>query len=169
MISTSGVKSRLTWKRGLALAVVAGAFLFLGPAAGQFLSAQGAADIFASPVQAGCYLARVDRCKIHVDPFTINLATGKKLVRFQLVAIRGGSQTVIYDFRPDQSNPPPVSGSTFTPSLVAKDYAARCTETYSISLQGQDSGDPSLLNLGSTNQFTCPVATYSIDMPVIRK
>ncbi len=34
---------------------------------------QGAVNIFASPVQAGCYLARHDLCKIHVDPFTINL------------------------------------------------------------------------------------------------
>ena len=82
-------------------------------------AAQAAPEVFASPVHAGCYLAKNDRCKIHIEPFTIDIASGKKLVKFQLVAIRGGTgaQTVIYDFRPDVSNPVPLLGSTFTPSL----------------------------------------------------
>src|SRR5512143_2055979 len=58
-----------------------------------------APEILASPVHAGCYLARADRCKIHVEPFTINITSGKKLVLFRLVAIRGstGLQTILYD------------------------------------------------------------------------
>jgi hypothetical protein len=126
-------------------------------------------EVYASPVHAGCYLARSDRCKIHVEPFTINLASGEKLVKFRLVATRVGSgtQTTIYDFRPDQSNPLPVSGSAITPSLVAKDFAATCGQTYSISLQGQDTGDANLLNLGSTGQFTCPKGTYRQFLPMI--
>lgn len=127
-------------------------------------------EIFASPVHAGCYLAKADRCKIHVEPFTINIASGKKLALFRLVAIRGtGPQTIIYDWRPDQSNPAPASGTTYTPSRVAKDFAATCGETYEISLQGRDTGDTNVLNLGLTDQFTCPVGTYRLFLPLIRK
>ena len=127
-------------------------------AADAVVAPPAAPEIFASPVHAGCYLARADRCKIHVEPFTINIASGKKLAQFQLVAIRmgTGTQTVIYDWRPDQSNPVPSIGTTYTPSLVAKDFAARCGETYEISLQGKDSGDTNVFDLGLTGQFTCP-------------
>jgi hypothetical protein len=127
-------------------------------------------EIYASPVHAGCYLERVDRCKIHVEPFTITVTTGTKLVQFRLVATRVGSTpAVIYDFRPDVSNPLPLSGSTITPSLVAKDFAAHCGETYAIILQGQDTGDRDLYNLGTTGQFTCPQGTYSLYLPMLRK
>jgi|GEM_PF-1028607 hypothetical protein len=135
------------------------------------VAAPGVPEIFVSPVHAGCYLAKLDRCKIHVEPFTINLASGQKLVLFRLVAIRSstGLQTTIYDFRPDQSNPVPYSGSTFTPSPVAKDFAALCGESYQISLQGRDTGDTNLYNLGLTDQFTCPIGTYLNLLPLIRK
>ncbi len=130
-----------------------------------------APEIFASPVHAGCYLARADRCKIHVERFTINIASGKKLALFRLVAIRGstGLQTIIYDWRPDQSNPAPASGTTYTPTLVAKDFAATCGEAYEISLQGRDTGDTNVFNLGLTDQFTCPKGNFSNYLPSIRK
>ena len=130
-----------------------------------------APEIFASPVHAGCYLAKADRCKIHVEPFTINIASGQKLALFQLVAIRTGTgvQTTIYDWRPDQSNPVPETGTTYTPSLVAKDFGARCGETYEISLQGKDTGDTDVFNLGVTDQFTCPIGTFRVYLPAIRK
>lgn len=117
-----------------------------------------APTVYASPVNAGCYIAAPGQCKIHVDPFTINIASGTKLVLFRLVAILSGSfaQRVIYDFRPDQSNPPPSSGTTFTPSLVTQDFAATCGNSYEVALQGQDSGDTTLYNLGLTGFFTCP-------------
>jgi hypothetical protein len=79
-----------------------------------------------------------------------------------------GAQTVIYDFRPDQSNPVPASGNTFAPSLVAKDFAATCSQTYEVSLQGMDSGDANMLNLGLTGQFTCPTGTYTVFLPAVR-
>jgi hypothetical protein len=134
-------------------------------------SANAAPDIFASPVHAGCYLARHDRCKIHVEPFTIDVASGQKLVKFQLVAIQGGTgrQTVIYDFRPDQSNPVPETGTLFTPTLVARDFAATCGNAYEISLQGQDTGDTGLFSLGLTGQFSCPVGTYNKFFQIIMK
>ncbi len=119
---------------------------------------QAAVDIFASPVQAGCYIAGPSDCRIHVDPFTIDIASGMKLVNFSLVSIQfpGGIQTKIYDWRPDQSNPAPSSGSIYSPSLVTQDFAATCGRSYEISLQGQDTGDSGVFNLGLTGQFTCP-------------
>ncbi len=159
-------------KRVLMLAIVAGMLLSILPGLVAPPAAQAVPDVFASPVQAGCYLEKEDRCKIHVDPFTINLASGQKLVKFQLVSINnsaGGTQAVIYDFRPDQSNPVPFSGTTYTPSLVAKDFAATCNRTYQVSLQGQDTGDSGLLNLGLTTQFSCPVGTYKQYLPIVGK
>jgi hypothetical protein len=158
------------WLAGGALLILLG-LLTVRVAVGSQPVLAAAPEIFASPVHAGCYLAKADRCKIHVEPFTINIASGQKLALFRLVAIRGrtGAQTTIYDWRPDQSNPVPVIGSAYSPSLVAKDFAARCGESYEISLQGKDTGDTNLFNLGLTDQFTCPIGTFSTYLPVIRK
>lgn len=116
--------------------------------------------IFASPVHGGCYIAAPGQCKIHVEPFTISIASGKKLAQFSLVAIRigPGAQTVLYDWRPDQSNPAPAIGTTYTPSLVTQDFAATCGGSYQVSLQGKDTGDANVFNLGLTATFTCPTA-----------
>ena len=167
---------RLRRSRGKWLLVLGGVLLLSGLAARLTTSVYAATpptvpEIFASPVHAGCYLAKADRCKIHVEPFTINIAMGTRLAQFQLVAIRmgTGTQTVIYDWRPDQSNPVPVFGDTYTPSLVAKDFAARCGETYEISLQGKDTGDTNVFNLGLTDQFTCPIGHYTDYLPAIRR
>jgi len=134
-------------------------------------NARGAVNIYASPVQAGCYLVRHDRCKIHVDPFTLSLAPGEKLVSFQLITTRinTGMQRTIYDFRPDQSNPVPFFGDTYTPSSVAKDFAATCGQIYTLSLQGQGTSDPNTYNLGTTGQITCPAGTYYINLPLIKR
>ena len=114
-------------------------------------------EIFASPIHGGCYIAGPSECRIHVEPFTIDIASGTKLAFFKLVAIQmgTGAQTVIYDWRPDQSNPVPSIGTTYTPSLVAQDFAATCGKSYEISLQGKDTGDTNTFNLGLTGQFTC--------------
>jgi hypothetical protein len=115
-------------------------------------------DIYVSPVHAGCYIAAQNDCRIHVEPFTITVNTGSKLDYFQLWASRiGYSAGMIYDFRPDVSNPLPLSGSVVTPSLVAQDYAAQCGATYYIYLIGKDTLDPTQYILGSTAQFTCPI------------
>lgn len=135
-------------------------------------NALAAPQIFASPVHSGCYLVKRDRCKIHVEPFTINLAVGKKLVRFQLVANRiGGNNQVIYDFRPDASNPVPYgSATTFSPTLVKQDFAATCSASYTVTLRGEDTGDNGILyNLGTTHQFTCPKATFFDFIPSISR
>ena len=49
-------------------------------------------DIYASPVHAGCYIAAPSDCRIHVEPFTINIQSGSKLDYFQLWASRIGYQ-----------------------------------------------------------------------------
>jgi hypothetical protein len=118
-----------------------------------------AGAIFASPVQAGCYIAAQNDCRVHVDPFTINIASGKKLALFDLVLIQiggTGAQTVIYDWRPDQSNPAPASGTTYSPTVPSQDLGVSCGSSYELSLQGRDTGDSSTFNLGLTGTFTCP-------------
>lgn len=157
-------------KTGFILAFLCGV-LILAVGLSQPPAAVAAPAILASPIQAGCYLAKLDRCKIHVDPFTINITSDKKLVQFRLVATRigTGTQTMIYDFRTDQNNSVPFLGSTYTPSQVAKDFGVTCGQTYTLSLQGKDSGDASLYNLGVTNPFTCPEATFHQFLPVLVK
>lgn len=137
------------------MSILAGVFVFNRS---QPVKAAPALAILASPVQAGCYIAASNDCRIHVDPFTIHIDSGDKLLFFRLVAIQGGTgtQTTIYDFHTDQNNPPPSSGTTYSPSLVAQDFGVTCGKSYQISLQGKGSGDSSTFNLGATSLFTCP-------------
>jgi hypothetical protein len=111
---------------------------------------------YSSPINGGCYIAAPNVCKIHIDPFTINIANelGAKLVRFTLHANpAGGIAGPIYDFRTDVSNPPAVD---YSPSMVMQDFAARCGETYYVNLIAQDTVDANPLNYGVTAAFTCP-------------
>jgi len=155
---------RPRWVLLISLAAILVGMLVIWPALNRRSQASAAQDaplapdIFASPVHGGCYITAPGDCRIHLEPFTINIASGKKLVYFSLVAIKfpGSAQTVIYNWKPDQSNPAPSSGTTYTPSLVAQDFGASCGSTYEVSLQGQDTGDSSGFNLGLTGQFTCP-------------
>jgi hypothetical protein len=158
-------------KRILILSLIAGLFIPLVSASVHPPTGRAAVNIYASPIQAGCYRAKPDRCSIHVDPFTINLAPGSRLVLFQLLASRSrsGSSRVIYDFRPDLSNPVPLSGSAYTPSRVAKDFAANCGDSYSITLLGQDTLDPNPYVLGQTSEITCPTGEYTLHLPFIRR
>jgi hypothetical protein len=143
----------------LLILILALAALAAWPLFQQRYRVSAAPAIYASPIQAGCYIAAPNDCRLHVEPFTINLASGAKLVFFQLLADPSDANaTVIYDFKPDLSNPVPFSGSTFSPSLVAQDYAAACGKTYSLYLIGRDTLDPNPYVLGGTGEFTCPVA-----------
>ena len=127
---------------------------------GQGLSvpnAPAAPNVFASPIQAGCYIAAPSDCRIHVEPFTINLNTGSHIVKFLLVTIRaGGPLSTIYDWRPDTANAVSTPGDVYTPSLVAQDFGAVCGASYQVVLEGQDSVDTNVFSLGTTGQFTCP-------------
>lgn len=106
---------------------------------------------FASPINGGCYIAAPTVCKIHIDPFTINIneGGGARLQQFTLYA--NGSP--IYDFRTDISNPP---SADYSPSLVMEDFAAQCGQTYYVNMIAKDTTDANPLNYGQTAQFTCP-------------
>jgi hypothetical protein len=119
-----------------------------------FRSNAGAApEVFSSPINGGCYITSPNECKLHVDPFTVNIndGAGAKLVEFILHA----NGQPIYHFRTDVSNPP---AADYTPSLVAMDFAATCGETYYMNILGRDSLDANLLNMGQTAEFICPAA-----------
>ncbi len=152
--------TRILLLSGLGIAVLIALMVWLGVPSSTLVVTSPtitAPEIYASPIHGGCYIAAPSDCRIHVEPLTINVASGKKLMYFQLVAVQGGNQTVIYDWRPDQSNPLPASGTIVTPSQVAQDFAATCGKSYSVSLQGRDTGDPNPFNLGATGVFTCPL------------
>jgi hypothetical protein len=117
-------------------------------------AAPAAPDVFASPVNGGCYIAAPGDCRLHIEPVVINLSSGSKLVAFQVQA----NGVTIYDYKTDVSNPPPPSGTTYTPSLVAQDFAAVCGRTYAINVLGKANTDGSFLNMGLTGSFTCPSA-----------
>jgi hypothetical protein len=110
------------------------------------------------PIQAGCYIAAANDCRVHVDPFTVSITPGTKLVDVHMVLIQQGSgiQTTVYDWRPDQSNPAPSSGSTYSPWIPSQDLGVGCGKSFTLSLQGRGTGDASDYNLGITNAFTCP-------------
>ncbi|HQQ77802.1 MAG TPA: hypothetical protein PLB01_10635 [Thermoanaerobaculia bacterium] len=134
-------------------AVVLAAAIAAGAARGEEREAAVRSPlIFASPIHAGCKTYNARTCQIVVEPFTINLAAGKKMVSFQ-VSVDG---SVVYDWRPDQSNPAPALGSTYTPSRVALGFGVTCGKSHVVSLQGRDTGDPNSFNLGQTSPITCP-------------
>lgn len=114
-------------------------------------TAQSLDVFYASPINGGCYITAPSQCKIHIDPFTINLhgADGSWLVEFSLYA--NGNK--IYDFRTDVSNPP---SNDYSPSLVALDFAATCGQTYYVNLTARTNDYVNPLNAGQTTQFTCP-------------
>lgn len=117
-------------------------------------------DVNPHPVQAGCYLATPSICRLHVEPFTIDVDTGERLVAFQIQA----NGSVLYDHRTDMFNPPL---GDYVPSLVKKDFAARCSQTYTVSVLAQDTGDQALQTIGTPDAVTCPVGTFTLFLPVI--
>jgi len=114
-------------------------------------TAQSLDTLFASPINGGCYIAGPNQCKLHLDPFTINIdqAAGSRLVEFTLFA----NGKPIYAFKTDVSNPP---ANDYSPSLVAVDFAATCGTTYYINMTARTNDIPGPLNAGQTAQFTCP-------------
>jgi hypothetical protein len=117
-------------------------------------------DVGPNPVQAGCYLATPSVCRLHVAPFTIAVDAGERLAAFQIQA----NGSVLYDFKTDMANPPL---GDYVPSLVRKDFAARCSQTYAVTVLAQDTGDQALQAIGSPDAVTCPVGTNIIYLPVI--
>lgn len=146
---------------GLILLGLVGVGLGIGLLLRQPEPVTAAPAVYASPVHAGCYIAAPGDCRIHTEPLSINIQPGSKLVKITLVAINmnSGAQTNLYDFRPDQSEPLPYTGSVVNLSAVSQDFGASCGKSYQVSLQGNDTLDGgNLYNLGLTHTFTCPAA-----------
>ena len=108
--------------------------------------------IFVSPIHAGCKAFNARTCQIVVEPITINVVSGQKLALFQIRV----DNMVVYDWRPDQSNPPPFVGTLYSLSPVAWGFGVTCNKSHTVSLVGRDTGDASLFNLGSTSPIQCP-------------
>lgn len=127
--------------------IVCAAIAALGVLAGPRPAAAG----FASPINGGCYIAGPNDCRIHIDPFTINIndGAGARLMLFELYA----NGHLVYSFRTDVSNPP---GFDYYAMMPAQDFAARCGETYFVNLLARDTTDANPLNYGQTEEFTCP-------------
>jgi hypothetical protein len=140
--------------------LLAGA-LSLGAASSQVRAPSPAVPgVLASPLHAACVRVEPSVCKLHVDPYTIQVAPGQRLLAFQLRA----NGSLLYDYRTDVSNPP--SGS-FSPSLVQLDFAATCGITYTVNLLARDTGDSALLNAGQAEGIACPVGAYDTFMPAV--
>lgn len=135
------------WALFMTSLILLGVVILLAVRANQ-TKAANLLTIYASPINAGCYITAPNQCKIHVDPFVINKDTA--LAEYRITV---GAQSV-YNFSTDLSNPP--VGSTYAPSLVALDFAATCGSSYTISLQGRVIDNVNFYNLGSTRTVTCP-------------
>jgi hypothetical protein len=160
----ASLKSRIASRRGLLLFFI----LAISLTAAAWFNATGsrrvaaAPDIFSSPIQGSCYLATPTTCKLRVDPFTLNIAPGERLEAFSLQA----NGLTVYDFRSDVSNAPP--SPYYTPSLVRRDFAAHCGESYVLNLLAMDSGDSSFLNAGQTDMIVCPEgASFEFFLPIL--
>jgi len=145
---------------GLFGGLIAAALIALGQP--QATQAAPELTVYASPIQAGCYLATRSTCKIRVDPFTINKSADVPLVGFQLRA----NGNLIYDFKTDVSNPPL---GNYTPSKVKLDFAATCGKSYTINLVARDTDDPNYLNLGQVEDVVCPQGVHEAFLPLITR
>jgi len=114
-----------------------------------------APEVFQSGISAGCYIAAPNVCKIHVDPFTINVDDGanEKLVEFQIRA----NESILYHFKTDSVTDYRPIGD-YTPTLVTQDFAASCGETYEVELLAKDEGDAVLYIAATAGKFTCPLS-----------
>jgi hypothetical protein len=138
--------------------LVFSAALLAAPALLRSSQVSGEPVTFSNSLQAGCYIAGPDDCRIHTDPFTIKTNGSKKLVAFTMMAIEtgSGSEKPLYDFRTNDNEPSSHKGSMYTPSLVTQDFAVTCGKTYQLSLRGIDSSDASQQTYATTAAFTCP-------------
>lgn len=142
--------------------LVLGAILFRPAVPGAEAAPVIDLQVFSSPINAACIQITPSECKLHFDPFTIQISPGARLEAFQLQA----NGKLLYDFRTDLSNPPLGS---YTPSLVKLDYAATCGKTYTVNLLARDSGDSGFLNAGQAENIVCPQGIYDLHLPVMLK
>lgn len=102
-----------------------------------------------SAIDAGCYATSDQRCYVRATPFVVVTDFGQPLRRVQLRF----NDVVVYDFATDVSNPP---SGVYALSAIALDFAARCGETYVVTLAAQDGNDLGIGVVGQTQPITCP-------------
>ena len=122
----------------------------LGVAALLSLAPSSASAVVTStPIAAACS-AVARGCRVQLDPFALQPALGRRLERF---SVELGGQPV-YDFAWDQSNPP---SAAYVPSAPANGLAARCEQSYVVTVHAMDDLDASPVLVGQTDAVTCPV------------
>ena len=119
--------------------------------------------VSAGQLNGACYIATPSTCKLRVDAIAVNVASGRRLVGFDLQA----NAKTVYAFRTDVSNPP--GAGTYITTAVRHDFAARCGETYTLRLLARDTGEASWLVTGMSGEVTCPQGRYDIFAPAIRR
>jgi hypothetical protein len=149
-------------KRILFALIMIGIFVLVGGLLLNGRNTTAAPTVLAGSLEGGCYLETPTVCKIHVDPFTIDIAPGESLLGFQITA---NGQT-LYDFGASINFSPVIS---YTPSSVALDFAASCGETYTLELHALDTSDLDFVTIGGTQPILCPSAHYETFIPNIMR
>ena len=107
------------------------------------------AVVTSTPIAAAC--TTVARgCRVQLDPFALQPALGRRLERFSFEL----DGQPVYDFAWDQSNPP---SAAYVPSAPANGLAARCEQSYVVTVRAMDDLDASPVLVGQTDAVTCPV------------
>jgi len=121
-----------------------------------------APTVLVGSLEGGCYLETPIKCKMFVEPFAIEISPGEGLVAFQLAA----NGQPVYMYSTAQNYRP--SGS-FTPGLVAQDFAAACGHAYTLTLKARDTGDLDFVAIGQTESFTCPKGNRRLYLPFVER
>jgi len=140
----------------LGLLALTGGLILKGHRAAPYAAA--APTVLTGSLEGGCYLITTTTCKIYVEPFSIRITPGEKLLSFNLTA----NDQLMYDF--GASTADPLMGD-YIPSSVALDFAARCGRTYALELHALDTSDLDFVTIGQTQPITCPSATYKMFFP----
>ena len=97
-----------------------------------------APQTFAQPLYAGCYLAAENVCRIHVEPFEVqvNESAGERAAEFRLFANNVNDSAAsfeLYNFHTSSSYSFKPQND-YSPTLVTQDFYAQCGETYTINV-----------------------------------
>lgn len=111
---------------------------------------------------AGCYKLEESVCRIHVQPFEIQVdeTVDERAAEFALFASNTvtGNAVELWRFATDATfNEKPIGD--YSPPLPKADFPAQCGETYVVTIEtrGNTSDtEGTLATTGSSGEFTCP-------------
>ncbi len=112
--------------------------------------------VFAQVLEGGCYIEQHRVCKLHVEPFTINVneTIDERVRQFQL-RLNG---VVVYEMSTDDVYSRRPAGD-FSPTLGTQDIAIECNTMYSLDIIVHSStpgADNSPVLAGRAEPFSCP-------------